>query len=277
MKKFLFIVLIVLISGRSSFAQFSVENLHYFPNIETLEDRISPYTDPFFSGLSVLTFSDASSPSNLGFRIGVYTGFSTIEEDTTIGIGGNFLKISTLGFQVGFGSSGFETYIRYVPDFELPTDDNDSKGYGAFGLGLKYDITDYITIPDIPSVSIYAEYNSQYLTKTDSAYIESQNGDVIGSMMTDHKFNFSSFNFGTIVGYDFPTVNIYAKAGIEFGNAEISWNHWVGDPENPKRNSGDISSTGFRYALGLTYYGFKIELGGRNSHFSLGIGLGVSF
>jgi len=262
MKIVLSSLLIILVSSGFSVAQFSI-HLDQFPNIETLEDEISPFTDAMHSGLGVLTFTAASSPSSLGFKIGIYSGFSSFDKIQSISMGSDLLRISNGGIQAGLGTSGFEFNLRYLPNLIFQDNAvNSTIKMGASGFGIKYDLSDLVSITGIQSVSAYVEYNSLYFSKTDSTE----------STQSYHKFDFSSVSFGTIVGYDFAIIRIFGKTGIEFGKTTINWNQWTG-----RRNSGEIGSTGFRYAIGLTFYGFQIEIGGRNSRFSLGAGYGISF
>ena len=122
----------------------------------------------------------------------------------------------------------------------------------ALGFGLKYDISDMIPAPGLPSTSLYVDYNTE-------------------DLKVNHiDFKLSSINIGTVFGYDFIVIGIYGRLGVELGNSELSWSTPAGDVK------GDFSSTGFRYAVGLTAFGFRAEAGGRGSSTSVAVGYGIS-
>lgn len=276
MRKLLLVTIFVFLLSGSSFAQ-SDMNLTEFGSISSLKKQIEPFTDAFHSGLNVLTFTDASAPSVFGVSVSVFSGFSSIEKNPDIGLKDEGYIISTLGAQAGFGTAGFEIYLRYFPELE-------TSGFkiDAIGFGLKCDLTDMIPVTGFPSTSAYVEYNSQNFSvnKNRSVSVDDGTGNnVNGTVKSGIDMGFSTINIGAIVGYDLVLLGVYGKLGVELGNTNISWNQAVvsNGVVVADGNSGDISSTAMRYAIGLTLFGFRAEFGGRGSNTSAGLGYGISF
>lgn len=277
MKHFFTVIMIVLLTFGFSFAQLNHMNLTDFGSISDVKKEIEPFTDAFHSGLNVLTFTSAEAPSLFGISVSVFSGFSSIEKNPDIGLTEEGFTISTLGVQAGFGTAGFELYARYFPEFK-------TSGYNinALGFGLKYDISDMIPVPAFPSTALYAEYNSQTFGVNDKRDVTVDNGvggTINGTVKSGIDMNFSTINIGAIVGYDLIVIGIYGKLGVEIGNTELTWNQAVASLGQVVKaeKSGDIETTAMRYAIGLTVFGFRAEIGGRGSNTSAGLGYGISF
>jgi len=272
MRKFITVVCIVFLSFGFAFSQLGDMDLTEFGSISAVKKQIEPFTDAFHSGLNVLTFTTADAPSILGINVSVFTGFSSIEKNSDIGLTEEGFTFSTLGVQAGFGTAGFEIYARYFPEFET-----EDYSIDALGFGLKYDLSDMIPVVGFPSTSLYAEYNTQKFGASTSKVITENN--VSGTVKTGIDMSFSTINIGTIVGYDLIVLGIYGKLGVEIGNTTLTWNQGVESGGQIVANEieGDIETTAMRYAVGVTVFGFRAEIGGRGSNTSAGIGYGISF
>ena len=248
MRQFLTTILVIFMFFGLSFGQFGGLDFSDYSSIGDLEKEVEDLTNGFHSGMNVLTWTEASAPSVIGVSVNVFSGFGGIEKNAAIGLKDGSFVIGTAGIQAGLGTAGFEVFARFLPEMDL----GDLK-IGALGFGLKYDISDMIPAPGFPSTSLFVDYNSQDIS------------------INDIEMGLSSINIGTILGYDFIVIGVYGKLGVELGNTEITWDTPAGEI------SGDLESTGFRYALGLTLFGFRAEFGGRGASTSVGLGYGISF
>jgi len=276
MRKFFTVILITFLTFGFAFSQGEID-LTKYGSISAVKKDIEPFTDAFHSGLNVLTFTSADAPSLFGVSVSVFTGFSSLDKLPKVNQKEDGFIMSTLGVQAGFGTAGFEIYARYFPEQELS-----NFKINALGFGLKYDLSDMIPVVGFPSTSAYVEYNSQLFSASDSRNVvvnDGNNGTVSGTVKSGIDMNFSSINIGAIVGYDLIVLGIYGKLGVEIGNTELTWNQAVASNGQviANENKGDIESTAMRYAVGLTFFGFRAEIGGRGSNTSAGIGYGISF
>jgi hypothetical protein len=277
MRKFFTVIFIVFLASSVSFSQLGDMDLTDFGSISSVKKEIEPFTDAFHSGLNVLTFTSGDAPSVFGISVSVFAGFSSIEKNPAIGLTEEGFTFSTMGVQAGFGTAGFEIYARYFPELETSGFNID-----ALGFGLKYDLSDMIPVTGFPSASLYAEYNTQSFGVNDQRAVAVDNGaggTINGTVKSGIDMNFSTINIGAIVGYDFLVIGIYGKVGVEIGNTELTWNQAVaaGGQVIAAENSGDLETTAMRYAVGVTVFGFRAEIGGRGSNTSAGIGYGISF
>jgi len=248
MRQFLTAILVIFLSFGFSFGQFGGLDFSDYSSIADLEKEVEDLNNGFHSGLNVLTWTEASAPSLIGVSVMVFSGFGGVEKNAAIGLKDGSFVIGAAGLQVGVGTAGFEAFARFSPEMDL----GDLK-IDALGFGLKYDISDMIPAPGFPSTSLFVDYNSQNIS------------------VNKIEMGLSSINIGTIVGYDFIVIAVYGKLGVELGNTEITWDTPAGEI------SGDLDNTGFRYALGLTLFGFRAEVGGRGASTSVGLGYGISF
>jgi Family of unknown function (DUF6588) len=277
MKHIFSAIMIVLLSFSFSFAQLGDMDLTDFGSISDVKKEIEPFTDAFHSGLNVLTFTSAEAPSVFGISLSVFTGFSSIEKNPDIGLTEEGFTFSTLGVQAGFGTAGFEIYARYFPEFKTSGFNID-----ALGFGLKYDLSDMIPVTGFPSTALYGEYNTQSFGVNDKRNVTVDNGvggTISGTVQSGIDMSFSTINIGAIVGYDLIIIGIYGKLGVEIGNTNLPWNQAVATSGQVVKaeKSGDIETTAMRYAVGLTLFGFRAEIGGRGSNTSAGLGYGISF
>ena len=261
MRKFFTIVLITLFSFGVAFSQGEMD-LTKYGSISTVKKDIEPFTDAFHSGLNVLTFTSADAPSLFGVSVSVFSGFSSLDKIPEVHQTEEGFLISTLGVQAGFGTAGFEVYARYFPEQELS-----NFKINSLGFGLKYDLSDMIPVVGFPSTSAYAEYNTQLFAASDSRNVvvdDGIGGTINGTVKSGIEMNFSTINLGVIVGYDLIVIGVYGKLGVEMGNTELTWNQAVASNGAvvTAKNTGDIESTAMRYAVGLTFFGFRAEIGG---------------
>lgn len=277
MRQFLITISVIFLSFGFSFSQLGDMDLTDFGSISDVKEEIEPFTDAFHSGLNVLTFTSGDAPSVFGISVSVFTGFSSIEKNPAIGLTEEGFTFSTLGIQAGFGTAGFEVFARYFPELETSGFNID-----ALGFGLKYDLSDMIPVTGFPSTSAYVEYNSQSFGVSDSRNVtvdDGVGGTINGTVNSGIDMSFSTINVGAIVGYDLLVLGVYGKIGVEIGNTELTWNQAVSAAGQvvEAENSGDIETTAMRYAVGVTLFGFRAEIGGRGSNTSAGIGYGISF
>jgi len=279
MRRFLTTIFIIFLSFGFSFSQLGDMDLSDFGSISDVKEEIEPFTDAFHSGLNVLTFTSGDAPSVFGISVSVFTGFSSIEKNPAIGLTEEGFTFSTLGIQAGLGTAGFEVYARYFPELETSGFNID-----ALGFGLKYDLSDMIPVTGFPSTSAYVEYNSQSFGVNDKRDVTIDDGTgtggtINGTVQSGIDMSFSTINIGAIVGYDLVVIGIYGKFGVEIGNTELTWNQAVAAAGQvvSAENSGDLETTAMRYAVGVTLFGFRAEIGGRGSNTSAGIGYGISF
>lgn len=275
MKKLLGVVLLLVVCNSYLFAQGDLD-LTKFGSIKAIEKDIEPLTDGLLAGMGVLTYTDAGAPDVFGISVMGYVGFFGIDANEEIGITEDVYFPGALGLQVGLGTAGYEGFVRWFPELE-------QSGFklSALGFGLKYDISDLIPVPSMPTTSVYADYNSQTFSVSDDRQVDPDGTGPIpaGNINSGIKLGSSSFNVGAVVGYDLIIVGIYGKLGLEFGSTNLEWNTGVAEAGQlvEQGNKGDISSTGLRYAVGLTLLGFRVEAGGRGGTIALGAGYGLSF
>ena len=155
--------------------------------------------------------------------------------------------------------------MRYLPEFELSGFKN-----STFGAGLKYDISSFLPAPGLPSFSLFADYIQSGFVLNDK---QSFGGNDIKKGID---ITFSTINIGTVASYDLVITRIYGRLGVELGTTDLKWN-FVDQNNNfsVSKESGDISSTGFRYAVGVVLFGFRAEAGGRGSNLFFGLGYGI--
>ena len=247
MRQFLIAICAIFITFGLSFGQFGGLDFSNYSSIADLEKEVEDLNNSFHSGMNVLTWTEASAPSVIGLSIGVYSGFGGVDKNANINLKDGGFVIGSAGIQAGFGTAGFEIFARYLPEMDL----GDLKS-SALGFGLKYDISDMIPAPGFPSTSLFVDYASQDIS------------------INDIEMGLSSINIGTIVGYDLIVIGVYGKLAVELGNTEVTWDTPAGEVK------GDLDSTGFRYAVGVTLFGFRLEGGGRGSSYSVGLGYGIS-
>lgn len=265
------IVLVLLFFSGFSFAQLGDLDLSTFSDSKVLEEKFEGFNNGIHASMSALEWDNASAPDVLGFSAKVFLAGSLIEAEPSLGLSED-VPVGVLGAQVGFGTMGYEIYVRFLPELET-----DGADVGMLGFGLKYDLSDLIPIPALPSLSAYGSYNSMSLKITPQYTVQ---GQTVKSTISS---DFSTINVGVIAGYDFIILNVYGKAGLEMGTTELEWEFvdqdasmQQGQPVLEKK-SHEISSTSFRYAVGLSLFGFKLEGSGRGTSLAYAVGYGISF
>lgn len=270
MRKFTVITLSFLIFTGVIFAQDNI-NLSEFASVKALESEFEDFNNGVYAGLSALDWTDGSGPSLFRISAGVFMGFGSISKNKLIGLSEDLFMPAGAGLQVGFGTAGFEAYARYSPEFELS-----GVNQAMLGFGIKYEISDLIPVVGFPSTALFADYNTLDfgVSKTKEVTVDNVTGDV----KTGVDLAFSSINIGAIMSYDFVVLRVYGKLAVELGDTELTWNQAVAvaNAIQATEQTGNVDSTGFRYALGLVLFGFKAEAGGRGSNLFAAIGYGIS-
>lgn len=233
-------------------------------------DQIEPYFDELnrsvYAGANTLTWSSADAPSVIGFNVNLVAGFCRLDASPELGIDDKGTLPAFTALQAGMGTAGFEAYARVLPEMELGSDIK----IQALGFGLKYELSDLFPVPGFPDIALFGEYNT---------YGMKQNKDIateFGTISSGIDLDFKSANFGILVGKSLAIMNIYGKAGYQFGTTDLAWNQALpGGITN--RIEGDISDGQFAYAIGLSIAGLKAEAAARGSNFAFGLGWGFGF
>lgn len=267
MKKVLQAVLLLSIFTSFSFAQLGDLDLSMVDK-DVVKTEFAGFSDGMHAAMSSLEWDEAAAPEVFGISVKVFLAGSGVDAIPLLGIQDD-IPVGLIGAQVGFGTMGYEIYVRFLPELET-----DGADIGMLGFGLKYDLTDLIPIPAMPALSAYASYNSLSFGVTrdiDNPVLQNQ------KIKTGISTDFSTINFGIITGYDLIILSVYGKAGLEIGTTELSWDAVDGATGAKTNESITLDTTSFRYAAGLSLFGIKAEIGGRGSNIAYAIGYGISF
>ncbi len=268
MLRFLQSLIILFFLAGVSTAQGDLD-LTQFSSASDLESEFENFNNGIYAGMSALDWTDASGPSVFRISAGVFMGFGSVEKNKNIGIPDDVYIPGGAGLQVGFGTAGFELYGRFMPEMEL----SDAKTK-TLGFGFKYEITDMFPVPGFPSTALFVDYNSMEMGVNKNRDIDGTNQEVKSQI----ELKFSTINIGAMMSYDFLVARIYGKLAVEMGTTDLSWNSATVLAGNPIEETitGELESTGFRYAVGIAAFGFKAEVGGRGENLFAGIGYGIS-
>lgn len=260
------------------FAQGDLDFTKYATNLDAVEDEVQNLTDAVHAGMNVLDWTDGSCPSVFRFSVGVFAGFGSFDAHPEIGLDEKGMTPSGLGIQGGFGTAGFEAYIRFFPEIEM----SDVK-YKSLGFGLKYGLSDMIPIPMFPAVGIYCDYNTLNFGvngKRDVMYEGGASPVKAGEIGAGVDMAFSTINIGLIVSKDLVALRIYGKLAYEIGKTEIDWktSQAISATEisAEQTKSDEFTNSGLRYGVGISLFGIKAEAGGRGSNLYVGVGYGIS-
>jgi hypothetical protein len=261
------------------FAQGDLDFTKYADNLDTVEDEVQNLTDAVHAGMNVLDWTDGSCPSVFRFSVGVFAGFGSFDAQKEIGLDEKGITPSGMGIQGGFGTAGFEAYIRFFPEIEMS-----NVKYKSLGFGLKYELSDMIPIPTFPAVGIYCDYNTLNFGvngKRDVMYEEvGQDPVKAGEIGAGVDMAFSTINIGLIVSKDLVALRIYGKLAYEIGKTNIDWktSQALSDAEisAEQTKSDEFTNSGLRYGVGISLFGIKAEAGGRGSNLYVGVGYGIS-
>jgi hypothetical protein len=262
------------------YAQGDLDFTKYANNLDPVKDEVQNLTDAVHAGMNVLDWTDGSCPSVFRFSVGVFAGFGSFDAQPEIGLDEKGMTPSGLGIQGGFGTAGFEAYIRFFPEIEM----SDVK-YKSLGFGLKYGLSDMIPIPMFPAVGIYCDYNTLNFGvggKRDVMYEEVGLDPVkVGEVNAGIDMTFSTINIGLIVSKDLVALRIYGKLAYEIGKTEIDWNYASAnsitqDDFITEKDNVEFTNNGLRYGVGISLFGIKAEAGARGSNLYVGVGYGIS-
>ncbi len=273
MRKFLLSLLVLLLGLAPLSAQQDLDLTRY-QDIDAFKGDFEDFNNSIYAGMNALTWTDASAPSVFRISAGVFLGLGQFSKNENLGLAEDGFAPSGLGVQVGFGTAGFEAYGRFFPESELF-----DASLKALGFGLKYELTDLIPVPAFPATAVFVEYNTQDFGVSKEQVVDvDNNGTNDGTVSTGINLGMSAVNFGALLSYDLIVARVYGKLAVETGTTTLDWNNAVlsnGQAVEEKK-SGDIDSNGFRYALGLTAFGLRAEVGGRGSNLFVAVGYGIS-
>ncbi len=286
MKKLIVLAFSLVFAG-SAFAQADLDLSQYQKLTGAAEDGVQGMTDGLHAGLNSLEWTDGSGPDVFRLGISLYTGLGTIPAEPAIGLKDD-AYFPSFGGQVNLGTMGAEVYFRMFPKI-----DASGVEYGTWGVGAKYDITDFIPVTGFPSTSAYVSYSSFAFSVTDSRTVDGEYEVAPGltypySVPVDSKaeINASSFNIGAITSYDLVIVRVFGRVALEMASSEVKWNTVIPDGTinvqtqtantKPFEGGNDFGNSGLRLGAGLSLIGIKAEVGYRSGLYA-GLGYGITF
>lgn len=293
MKKLLLLA-VSLMTSSLLFAQGDLSLSQYAKLDGATKDGVQGFTDGIQGGLNALEWTDGSGADVFRIGLQIHSGFGIIPASPEIGLKDD-VPMPSFGGQVNLGTMGAEVYLRMFPEVE-----GDGFSYGNFGIGAKYDITDFIPVTGFPSTSVYASYTSYTFKVSGNQEVSGVETIDVGGTPYDATYTTSvdaeislegsSFNIGAISSYDLWIIRFFGRVALEMAGSDISWNgaepdatNVTGDPNSgfvigtkSFEGGSDFGNSGLRLGFGMSLLGLKGEVGYMNGSY-FGVGYGITF